>query len=109
MTTPLSDEWLGRYRGWANTFDTSMGYEQVRAGAHLAWGAPALLAEVDRLRARVAELEGVLRSVEHVVMLEHYIRPEWNEDYCPECYAVKPDHKDGCALDAALRSGTDAE
>jgi len=57
-----------------------------------------LLAEVARLRARVAALEGVLRSV------------EWFGDTgddrwysCPCCGQHQPYHAPDCALDAALR------
>jgi hypothetical protein len=59
---------------------------------------PHLLAEVERLRARVAALEGVLRSV------------EWFGDTgddrwysCPSCGQHQPYHAPDCALDAALR------
>jgi hypothetical protein len=58
-------------------------------------------AEVERLRARVAELEAVLRGVEWVYMA-------WRGTgdtlvVCPSCTAKAPKHAPDCALDAALR------
>lgn len=58
-------------------------------------------AEVDRLRARVVRLEGVLREVE-------WLEPEPTpraEPYCLWCGAVCDTHYPDCALDAALRDG----
>jgi len=63
-----------------------------------------LLAEVARLRARVAALEGVLRSVEWVMA------PDGIGVFCPRCRTWVPYagatgqlHDHDCALDAALR------
>ena len=64
-----------------------------------------LLAEVARLRARVAALEGVLRSVEWGTGTYVY-----DDDggrmipTCPRCLSTRNDgHYSDCALDAALR------
>ena len=61
---------------------------------------PDLLAEVDRLRARVAQLEGVMRSV------EWGCRDATSDgipmETCPKCHEASPLHAPDCALDAAL-------
>ena len=59
--------------------------------------------ENDLLRARVAALAGALREVEWGDPL----RPGGGT--CPWCHMQEPQHSHHCALDAALRSGTDAE
>ncbi|MFA4972657.1 MAG: hypothetical protein WC683_08585 [bacterium] len=93
MTTPLSDADLkqiwARWEKGIETYD-----DLVAAGDDI----PHLLAEVDRLRARVARLEGVLREVEWSGDTGD---DRWNS--CPYCEGHQPDHAPDCALDAALR------
>lgn len=77
----------------------------------LRWELNGMQAEIDRLRARNAELVAVLRSVEWGTNVWDYddgggcARPA-----CPQCLAEWRDgHFADCALDAALRGGTDGE
>jgi len=70
---------------------------------------PDLLAEVERLRARNAALEGVLREVEWGAGTYVY-----DDDggrmipTCPRCLAEKREgHAPDCALDAALRASNE--
>jgi len=64
---------------------------------HLAAAARDLLAEVERLRVRNAELEGVLRMCDESDETFHH---------CPVC-GCSGGHAPECALDAALRGEED--
>lgn len=98
MTTPLSDERIDelayRLKGtvtnpidwWCEATDL------FKVGCEL-------LAEVTRLRSRVARLEGVMREVEWTVD----VQTERMFSFCPWCHSYDKDHAPDCELDAALR------
>lgn len=96
MTTPLSDERKYLYESLsAECLCDILALRDIQQRV--------LLDEVDRLRARVALLEGVLRSM------------QWSatsklRDVCPSCGAWEPNgHFPDCELAAALGEATDAE
>jgi hypothetical protein len=67
----------------------------------LAWVRPATEHVVARLEARVALLEGVLRSVEWATAEND----EGEYEFCPSCRYFWDEHRDGCRLAAALADG----
>jgi len=107
MTTPLSEE-----RDLTNIDRLRIGALHVEppfADEDLLDEITALESELERLRARNAELVAVLRSVE-------WGAGTWAYDYdggrmiptCPRCLGENNyGHDDDCALDAALRGASE--
>lgn len=85
--------------GWPPEFRVQRFMEAARQNI------PDLLAEVERLRSRNAELVEVLRGVEWVERVDGVGRLY---GHCPSCQRDEPRHAPDCALDAALR-GEDGE
>ena len=102
MTTPLSEE-----RDLTNIDRLRIGALHVEppfADEDLLDEITALESELERLRARNAELVEVLRSVEWV---QDDLMYEYPKRWCPRCQGVEPDHHSDCALDAALRASNE--
>jgi hypothetical protein len=97
MTTPLSNGFIGSLRILVKgRRSVTLFPETVNV----------VLDEVDRLRARNAELVAVLRSVEWTECQMDSALPR----FCPECQERYPEHGEPthgpyCRLDAALRDG----
>ena len=106
MTTPLSEERdltnIDRLRIGALHVEPPFADEDL-LDEDLLDEITALESELERLRARNAELVAVLREVE-------WVEPEPTpraEAYCLWCEAVCDDHAPDCALDAALRGANE--
>lgn len=100
----LLDE-VERLRSWLRECDQAFGgdgSDDSLLGLVYTCGAGKdALAEVTRLRSRVARLEGVLRSVEWIEAMDGRL-------YCEVCKRERPyNHLRDCDLDAALRDAHD--